>query len=299
MFIEKRKQGKKEKYYLIHSYRVGDKVKRISRHLGSNLNKNTLAQLRARAEILILEQIKEQSPYEFELNKDEIEYYNKFNHKIEIIHFQEKDWQLFTQAFTYNTNAIEGSTVVKTEVKKLLGKKESPTNDDEKETLNVANAVEFIRKTKEKLSVELIKEIHKICFQSTKQFAGTTRKVEVVIRDSHGNIVHQGAPANMVETLLKELVEWYHKHKNKYPPLLLAAITHNQFEDIHPFQDGNGRVGRLLLNYVLLQFNYPPINITLKDKAKYYETLQRYHKTSDIKSTLKFLIAEYKKQYKK
>jgi len=299
MFIEERKLGKKKKYYLVHSYRIGDKVKRITRYLGSNLNKKTIEKLRERSEKIILEQIKEQNPYKFELSKEEIKYYKKLDKKIEIIHLQESHWQIFTENFTYNTNAIEGSKVAKPEVKKLLEKKEEPTNDDEVETLNVANAVTFIRNTKEKLSVELIRKIHKICFQGTKHFAGKTRNVEVVIRDGFGNIVHQGAPSTIVGKLLRELVEWYKKHKKKYPPLLLAALIHNQFEDIHPFQDGNGRVGRLLLNYILLQFNYPPINIRLKDRNRYYQTLQKYHKTGDIKSTLKFLIAEYKKQYKK
>ena len=73
---------------------------------------------------------------------------------------------------------------------------------------------------------------------------------------------------------------------------------HNQFEHIHPFQDGNGRVGRLLLNFILLKKNYPPINIMLEDRLEYYQTLQKYSKNEDIKSTLKFLIKQYKKTLK-
>jgi Fic family protein len=110
--------------------------------------------------------------------------------------------------------------------------------------------------------------------------------------DSQKNIIHQGAPFKDVEKLLEELVKWYKNHKNKYPPLLLAALVHNEFETIHPFQDGNGRVGRLLLNYVLLKNNYPPINIKLNDRQIYYNILQAYQKSGEIVPTLKFLISQ-------
>lgn len=140
--------------------------------------------------------------------------------------------------------------------------------------------------------------MHKICFENTKEFAGKLRDVEVVIRDSFGNIHHAGTPFKEVKGLLEELCRWYKIHKNKYPVLLLAVMMHNQFEHIHPFQDGNGRVGRLLLNYVLLSHNYPPINIKLKDRQEYYECLKKYSRTHDLKSMLRFLVKEYRKQYR-
>ena len=297
MFIEIRKIGKIKKYYLIHSFRIGDKIKRISRFLGSNLNKKELEKLRKRAGQLILEEIKERNILEFELTKDEIKAYKHYEKDIKIIHLQKLDWKRFTEIFTYNTNAIEGSAVDLSEVKELLEHKEKPENSDEIESLNVAKAVEFIKSTKVKLSVSLIKKVHFICFDKTKSFAGELRKVEVVIRDKEGNIIHRGASAKEVKKLLEKLCEWYEKHKRKYPPLLLAALVHNQFENIHPFQDGNGRVGRLLLNYVLLKHSYPPINIYLKDRMKYYKILEIFEKTGDIKPTLRFLISEYRKQY--
>ena len=295
MFIEIRKRGKTKKYYLVHSYREKGKVKRISRYLGSNLDEKKLSELRKRAEQQILEEIRERNVLEFELTKNEIEEYKKYEKDIEIKHLQTLDWERFTEDFTYNTNAIEGSTVALSEVKELLSGKEQPQNADDIETLNVAKAVGYIKKSNEKITVEFIKHLHLICFKGTKKFAGKLRDVNVVIRDSHENIVHQGAPINKVKRLLEELCKWYDKHKKKYPSLLLAAVMHNQFEKIHPFQDGNGRVGRLLLNYVLLQHKYPPINIRLKDRARYYECLQRYDNRNDIKFTLKFLISEYKK----
>jgi len=174
MFIEVRKHGKKKKFYLVHSYRVGDKVKRITRYLGSDLDKKTLEKLRNRAEQLINEQIKE---IHLELTKDEIKYYKNFDSKIEIVHLNKKEWLRFTEKFTYNTNAIEGSAVAYNEVKDLIEHKQEPETYDEQETLNVAKAVEFIKNTKDELSLELIKKLHKICFKETKSFAGKFRKV--------------------------------------------------------------------------------------------------------------------------
>ena len=297
MFIEIRKRAKNKKYYLIHTYRESGKVKRLSKYLGTNLNYDKLDKLKRVAEQHILKEIKERSILEFELTKEEIAEYKKYEKYIKIEHLQKLDWKRFTEDFTYNTNAIEGSTVALSEVKELLSGKEEPRDSDDIETLNVANAVDYIKESKEKATVDFIKYLHLICFKGTKKFAGKLRDVEVVIRDGQGNVVHQGAPIDKVKGLLEELCKWYDKHKNKYPSLLLAAIIHNQFEKIHPFQDGNGRVGRLFLNYVLLQHKHPPINIKLRDRMRYYECLQEFDKKNDIKSTLKFLISQYKKQF--
>ena len=296
MFIEIRKRGENKKYYLVHSYREKGKVKRISRYLGSNLNEKKLIELRKRAEWHILSKIKEESILQFELTKKEIKEYKKYESKIEINHLQTLDWKRFTDDFTYNTNAIEGSTVALSKVKELLSGKEGPKDTDDFETINVAKAIEFIRNSNRKITVDFINNLHLICFKGTKSFAGKLRQVNVVIKDSKGNIVHQGAPIDKIKELLEELCNWYDKHKRKYPPLLLAAVMHNEFEKIHPFQDGNGRVGRLLLNYVLLQHKYPPINIRLKNRKRYYICLQKYDHKNDIETTLKFLISQCKKQ---
>lgn len=296
MFLEIRGRGKRKKFYLVHSYREQAKIKRISCYLGSNLDEKRLLELKKRAEQYILGEIKERSILEFELTTEEIKEFKNYEPEIKISHLQTTDWKRFTEEFTYNTNAIEGSTVALSEVKELLEQKEKPKNRDEKETLNVAKAVEYIKLSEEKISVSFLKKLHSICFAGTKSFAGELRRVEVVIRDGDGNIIHQGAPAKEVEKLLKSICTWYHIHENKYPPLLLAAVMHNEFEKIHPFQDGNGRVGRLLLNYVLRRHQYPPLNIRFKDRTRYYYCLYLYDQKNDIKSTLKFLVSQYQKR---
>ena len=296
MYLEKRKIGKNIKYYLVHSYREKSKVEKIRRYLGSNLGEKELEEQRRKVEKIIKEIVEERSTkvFFFRLSKKQVELLNREDKKIDITHLNKKEWKKFTEEFVYNTNAIEGSTVREEEVPGIL-EKQKPVNADEMETKGVANAVEYMKKTKEKLSLQTVLKLHKVCFESSKSFAGKFRDVDVVIRDYLGNVIHAGVPKEKLYEYLNDLMRWYQINKRKFKPLTLAAIMHNQFEHIHPFQDGNGRVGRLLLNCILVKNKYPPINITLEDRQEYYRTLQEYSKNGNLKPTIKFLIKQYKK----
>ncbi len=296
MYVEKRKTKYGVKYYLVHSYRDQDKVKKIRRYLGKDLSRDGLEKAKKKAEKSILEVLEELTTrvFLFSLTIKQVEALNKYDEKLKIIHLDQKDWQRFTEEFVYNTNAIEGSTIAEDEVPEILRKKQA-TNAEELETKGVAKAVEYIRKTKEDLSLGLIKKLHRLCFEGSKDCAGEFRTVEVVITSSKGEVIHTGVLANELMDALKDLVDWYKENKSKFKPLVLSAIIHNQFEYIHPFQDGNGRVGRLLLNFILLKNKYPPITISIQDREEYYATLQEYSKNQDLKQTVKFLIKQYKK----
>jgi len=293
MFIEKRKIGESIKYYLVHSYREGSEVKKVRRYLGLNLSNKKLETAKQKAEQEIKKELEQLNTevFNFTLSKKQIEKLNKYD--IKIHHFDKKDWKRFTADFVYNTNAIEGSTVELSEVEGILHRK--PHNDEEIETKGVAKAVEFIKSTKQDFSVALIKKLHKLCFKGSKPFAGEFRNVGVVIRNIKGEVIHSGIPVSELNSSLKELVGWYKKNKKRFKPLVLAAIIHNQFEHIHPFQDGNGRVGRLLLNFVLINNKYPPVNISLEDRSEYYNTLQEYSKKHSLGPTMVFLVKQYKK----
>ena len=119
------------------------------------------------------------------------------------------------------------------------------------------------------------------------------------MRNGLGNIVHMGAPQSRVISLLNELIDWYNKNKNKYPALILASVVHNQFENIHPFRDGNGRVGRLLLNNILLRHKLPPVNINFKNRAEYYQSLQEYERNHNLRPTIDLIFKEYRTLKKK
>ncbi len=297
MYVEKRKSGKNIKYYLVHSYREKDKVEKIRKYLGTNLSKKELEKKKEIVEKIILELLEEINTkvFFFSLTKKQIEKLNEY--KIKVVHLNEKEWANFTEDFVFNTNAIEGSTISEEEVSEILHKKKAE-NAEEIETKGVAKGLEYIRKTKEDLSLDLLLKLHKFCFDGSKDFAGKFRKVNVVVKNSAGQVLHSGVLKEELREYLNDFIEWYKENKNKFKPLVLAAIIHNQFEYIHPFQDGNGRVGRLLLNFILVKNNYPLINIMLEDRAEYYKTLQEYSKKDNLKSTLNFLIKQYKKTIK-
>lgn len=305
MNIEIRLLAGRKKYYLAHSYRSGNKVKKIRVYLGLDLSKKELEKSKMKAEAILARRIPASKelpdPYLTALTKQELKELESLtsDKEIKVFHLSEIEWQKFTELFTYNTNAIEGSRVGKNEVKALLEKNILPnkSKEDIAETFGVANAIKYIRGSEEHISIDLIKVLHWIVFKNSKSFAGRFRAkgIEVGVYDGYGNVVHRGALSTKVLPMLKKLVKWYDANKNNYPPLLLAAIVHNRFEDIHPFEDGNGRIGRLLLVNILIRHNLPPVNIELELREEYYNSLQAYEKQNDIRPTLELLLKEYKK----
>jgi len=304
MYIEKRKVKKGIKYYLSHSFREGSKIHKIRKYLGKDLTKELLEERKQKAEKLILGEINEykiiQNPLYIKLNEKEIGFVRNLEskEKLKIFHLSETQWKIFSESFIYNTNAIEGSDLNSKEVKDILEKDKWPekSKQDIAEAYGVNEAINFIRKTKEHISLDFIKELHKIVFKNSKSFAGEFRKKgeEVVVRDGLGNVVHMGAPQTRVISLLNELIYWYNQNKNKYPALILASVIHNQFETIHPFRDGNGRIGRLLLNNIILKYNFPPVNINFKNRKEYYISLYEYQKNHNLRPTIDLILKEYK-----
>lgn len=308
MYVEKRNYKGKIKYYLAHSFREGDKINKIRKLIGIDLTKEVLEERKVKVEKLILEEIEKykviKDPIQNELKKEEIQFVQRLEKEanLKVIHLSEENWETFSKLFTYNTNAIEGSELNSKEVKGILDENVWPkekTKEDVAEAYGVNEAIAFIRQTKEHLSLSLIKDIHKIVFKNSKGFAGELRKPgeEVVVMGRNG-VVHEGAPQSRISSLLNDLIKWYENNRHKYPALILAAVVHNQFENIHPFRDGNGRVGRLLLNNILIKNGLPPVNIELKHRLEYYNTLQEYEKNKNLRPTIEFLIKEYKETKK-
>jgi Fic family protein len=183
----------------------------------------------------------------------------------------------------YNSNAIENSTLTLEDTEKILlgGSLDRKVNILEVyEAKNLAKLTEtLLEKNKSLLTIKLILSSHKTLLSNIDDtIAGRFRRGKEWVRV--GN--HLGANPRFVHTLMQELVDNYNQNKINY---FLDAVAHfhAEFETIHPFVDGNGRIGRVLINLQLMNGGFPPIIIQNKSKqTEYYPLFTRYQ------STLKF-----------
>ena len=155
---------------------------------------------------------------------------------------------------------------------------------------------------KEPLSKELVKEIHKILTSGTydeyRYISNEERPGEFKKHDYVTGIHEVGSATKDVEKDMTELITEVNEYKGKNV-LRAATYLHARFEYIHPFADGNGRVGRTLMNYYLMTHNHPPLIVYNEDKRMYYECLQKYDETEDLNPLYEFLKYETKKTWEK
>jgi hypothetical protein len=180
--------------------------------------------------------------------------------------------ELVTVSMTYHSNAIEGSTMQLVEVDLALGGYRVPgehTAEEVAETLGHAQAwhrVEEDVAAGNPMRPELVIELHGLVKPFHAQ-RGAWRKQQVYIRGAQ----HTPPPAWEVPRYMEEWVRFVNKATGD--PLEHAATAHAGFEVVHPFLDGNGRTGRLLLNWMLLSAGYPPAIIEVEERARYIKAL--------------------------
>lgn len=189
----------------------------------------------------------------------------------------------------YNSNAIENSTLTLEDTEDILIRDRIRTDHEIREiheAKNLARAMEYLMDNPEKeVSVELILKLHKILLLNIcDDIAGRFRSGDEWVRVG----THIGANPEFVNGLMYELVEKYNAADDDGGSggeyfLSKIAYFHAEFENIHPFGDGNGRIGRLLTNEQLDLLGLPPIIIPNKSKFdEYYPALDEYTKTGKI-----------------
>ncbi len=295
VYIYKKKVGEKTYYYLRASVRKGGKltVKDIA-YLGTSLSevKQSLDNLpkldaKIRKAYRTINNFLESNRFvekvkELKLKKDaflgekllEIEacglhYDTVFKKQNPLT--QREILKNFAIEFAYNTTAIEGNTIKLAEARNLLEEGITPKNKSLREIFDLQNTEKVFFKlldSKEEITHEFITEIHGELLQNIDSRTGYRTSDVRVIKANF-----KATPFPYVKTDMDLVLKWYNENKRKYHPLALASILHHKFEKIHPFMDGNGRTGRMLLNYILLKNNYPPLVVKTRDRSEYLNAL--------------------------
>lgn len=178
----------------------------------------------------------------------------------------------------YNSNAIENSTLTLEETEDIILRDKIAKDHDIREVYEAKNLAEItkdlIRHPAERLTTGLILSLHRILLRGINtEFSGRYRRDKEWVRIG----THVGANPAFVSGLVTALVEQYQETRNNMYFLDNIAYFHAEFETIHPFNDGNGRIGRVLINQQLTNLGYPPVIIQNKSKhADYYPLFDEY-----------------------
>ena len=199
----------------------------------------------------------------------------------------------FMVEFTYNSNAIEGNTLTLKETALAL---EGITVDqkplkDHLEAVGHRDAflyVQDIAKSEVELSEYVIKNIHSLVLMNRPEDKGQYRRIPVRIMGAYTEPVQP----YLIEPKMVDLLHANENRKGTMTTVERIAYFHLEFEGIHPFIDGNGRTGRLILNLELIRAGFPPINVKFEDRKRYYEAFDSFYRDGNASAMIE-LIAEY------
>ena len=279
--VERKIVKNKPFFYLAEQINIGSSFKKIQVYIGKNIPNDLNAYY------------KKLQDKEIELVSDNIEKIYVIDNRIPLEEYKKVEisrvkwkyffinlsdyrkelfWRDFAIQFIFESNAIEGSKLSQKEVEKIIKKqylKKTTAKKEIREVNNAIKAFELIRGNNFKLNQRSIIELHKLVTSGLNIEAGY-KKVNIVVNNKK-----TVSPDKVCESM-SELLLWRNtQQKKKLHPFILAAIFHNRFEYIHPFSDGNGRVGRLLFIWMLLKPGYGIILFKNKNHRSYFSALDQ------------------------
>lgn len=203
--------------------------------------------------------------------------------------------KLYDVKFTYNSNAIEGNTLTQSETALVLetgitigGK----TLREHLEVIGHKDAIDYIEtltQSETEVGEWEIKQIHNLILRSiSPEEAGRYRQLDVKAAGTE----YLYPPHYLLGDLMQEFIGWLNSAESKIlHPLEYAAEAHLRFVSIHPFRDGNGRTGRLLMNLLLLRAGYPIVVISSQVRKAYIDAIvDAQQHGSDVSQLLNLII---------
>ena len=210
----------------------------------------------------------------------------------------------------YHSNAIEGNSLTLGETKSLilhgLTARGKPMRDhlDIEGHDEAVKAIEDAVKRNEKLNEVFIRNLHRVLLKEpyendaiTPEGHPTKRPISIGdyktqpnnVRTATGEIYHFTLP-DQVKPAMSDLIDWYRKNESKGEhPIVIAATFHYRFVRIHPFDDGNGRMARLLMNMILIKHGYTVAIIPIGEREQYINTLEQADKSEDLAQFIAYI----------
>jgi len=285
MEVQARRRGRETYYYLVHSYREGTGVRKAERYIGRRIPPDLSSMKAQFGNELVVER------WGSDLGRLRTRYHAELERMPPSI--REKELETFAVHFTYDSNRIEGSSLTLRETALLLDEGITPRYrplSDVRESL--AHRKVFIKAitTPEILDLPSFLAWHKALFSETKpEYAGLVREHEVRISGSR----FVPPAAFELDRLLSEFFDWLRPAWKSFHPVVLAALVHRRLVTIHPFGDGNGRVTRIAMNFVLHRKGYPMLDIPYSRRAGYYRALERSQTAEDEFVFVRWFIKRY------
>lgn len=307
VYIEKKKLGSSYFYYHTRSVNLNSKTKKFRCYIGKDLSK-------AYDREEFLKSLDSFVDKELELLKnglvfDDLTYSSNvlddiFRYNSKVSNFKEFDPNVkleidreFPVAFIYNSNSIEGSRLPYREVEKIVFGKKSEYRD-KNEIIEAKNSIicwEYM-KNDFTFSMKSVKELHKklthnLLSDNAPYHQGFKQRDNVVGFDARTT-----TPPHLVKSKLKELFEWYKNNKKTMFGPQLAFEFYYRYELIHPFEDGNGRTGRFIMNKILMDKGFEPMIIFTQNAQNHHRAFVRAEK-GNKKYFFDFMFKQYRKSF--
>ncbi len=276
-YIEIIKRNKKEYYYLTKSIRLSlNKWKKVRIFLGDKRPskeelKKYVQQIEEKAKPYI-EKYSYLSEDSAEILQDLKESYNIWL-KQTPKSVKEKLNEDFVIRFTYHSNAIEGNRLTLRQTALILKDKVIPSGvraEDYNEAINGKECLDYIKQYEGNLNTKFLERTNGILTKNTGiVYGGRIRFFDVQIQGS----THVPPSHTEVKKHMLNFFKWYSANKNKLHPFELAALVHAKLTWIHPFEDGNGRTARTLMNFILMKKGFPMLFIPFEKREQYYQSL--------------------------
>ncbi|MFH1682741.1 MAG: Fic family protein, partial [Candidatus Woesearchaeota archaeon] len=212
---------------------------------------------------------------------------------------------LFLIKFAVSSTSIEGNTINLSQASRLLTENILPKDKTLREVYDLQNTktvfFELLEK-KQEISSDLIEKVHDDLLESIDVRKGyRTHDIHILGQP------FKPSPGRYVREDMGLLLEWYDQNRRRIHPLALAIFFHHKFENIHPFSDGNGRTGRILMNLILLTHAYPPLIIPQTLRKEYLNVMNTADKSlkknllsvemENYQPLFSFMSKEYEKTY--